>query len=422
MLAEDTSVLYSVASRSSHGGEQMKPDAHTPSRQEWWPFVVSAAALLLIFVGSGSPTPLFNTYRETTSITDAHLALTTSLYFTTTALSLLLLGRLSDYLGRRAVSIAAVLLAAGGCLVLTQVNGPEVLALGRLLQGLSCGMGSTALGAFVVDTAPPRSSWLAALITGSAPPFAIPIGALFSGAIMRIPDVTPTLTYLIISVLLLTLAVLLYFCPDTVRPKPGALRSMRPYVRIPAGSGRIIFAAGAAFAATWSMGGFFQSFSASLTADHLGSTDTFVIALVFSAGVSLSPVGGALSGRLRVATAVRTGLTVFVLAVMGFITALQVGSIVWFLIAAVVAGLGQGAATTGGMRSVLSSVSAPDRAGVLATMYLICYSSGAIPSLVVGQLADVVPINVIAIGQGVLVVIAAVISMSIVRNYPPRPA
>jgi len=74
------------------------------------------------------------------------------------------------------------------------------------------------------------------------------------------------------------------------------------------------------------------------------------------------------------------------------------------------------------MRSVLTSVNAPDRAGVLATMYLICYSAGAIPSLVVGQVADLVPIMVIAIGQGILVVVAAVVSMTVIRNPPPKPA
>lgn len=395
--------------------------SHVAARddQGWWPFAVSAGALLLVFVASGSPTPLFNTYRETTSITDAHLALTTSLYLSTTAISLLLLGRLSDYLGRRTVSILAVLIGAAGCLVLTQIDGPEWLAIGRFLQGVSCGMGSTAIGAFVVDSAPPRSAWLAAMITGSAPPFAIPIGALFSGALMTLPGVTPILGYLILAALLVLFAVLLFTSQETVRPKPGALRSVLPQVRIPPGSGRIIFAAGAAFAATWSLGGFFQAFAATVTADYLGSSNTFVIALVFSAGVLLSPIGALLSGRLRPATAVRSGLTVFALAVLGFIAALWFGSISWFLTAALIAGIGQGAASTGGMRSVLNAASAPDRAGVLATMYLICYSSGAIPSLVVGQLADFVPIFTIAVGHGVLVVVAAVVAMAAIRNQPP---
>lgn len=398
----------------------MRSDTSARSRQGRWPFAVSAGALLLIFVASGSPTPLFNTYRETTSITDAHLALTTALYLSTTAVSLLLLGRLSDYLGRRAVSIGAVLLGAVGCLVLTQIDGPEVLAIGRFLQGLSCGVGSTALGAFVVDTAAPRAAWLAAMITGSAPPFAIPIGALFSGALMTIPGVTPTLGYLLLAALLVLCAVLLWWCQDTVDPKPGALRSMRPRVRIPEGSGRIIFAAGAAFAATWSLGGFFQAFAASVTADYLGSSDTFVIAIVFSSAVLLSPLGAMLSGRLRPVTAVRSGLTVFTLAVIGFITALWFGSITWFLVAALIAGIGQGAASTGGMRSVLNAASAPDRAGVLATMYLICYSSGAIPSLIVGQIADAVSILTIAMGHGVLVVVTAIVSVAAIRSQPSR--
>ena len=280
--------------------------------------------------------------------------------------------------------------------------------------------GGSCIGAFVVDSAPARTAWLAALITGSAPPFAIPIGALFSGALMTFPNATPTLGYLILAAMLVIFAVLLFTCHDTVRPKPGAFRSTRPHVRTPEGSGRIIFAAGAAFAATWSLGGFFQAFSASVTADYLGSSDTFVIALVFSSAVLLSPVGAALSGRLRAATAVRSGLIVFMLAVIGFIAALRFGSITRFLVAALIAGIGQGAASTGSMRSVLNAASAPDRAGVLATMYLICYSSGAIPSLVAGQLADVVPINVIAMGHGVLVVVAVIVSVVTIRNQPPK--
>jgi MFS family permease len=258
------------------------------------------------------------------------------------------------------------------------------------------------------------------MITGSAPPFAIPIGALFSGALMTIPGVTPTLGYSLLGILLVIFAVLLYMCRDSVTPRPGALRSTRPQIRIPDGMGRIIFAAGAAFAATWSLGGFFQAFAASVTADYLGSTNTFVIAVVFSSAVLLSPVGALLSGRLRPATAVRAGLTVFTLAVLGFIAALWSGSITWFLVAALIAGVGQGAASTGGMRSVLNVAPVPDRAGVLATMYLICYSSGAIPSLVVGQIADFVPIFSIAVGQGVLVVIATVVSVATIRNQPPK--
>lgn len=389
------------------------------SQPSWWPFVVSAGGLLLVFVASGTPIPLFNTYRSTTSITDADLALTTFVYLGTTALTLLMLGRLSDHLGRRTVSVAAVLIGAAGCLVLTQVDTPWVLAVGRVLQGMACGLGSTALGAFVVDSAPARPSWLAALITSSAPPFAIPVGALFSGGLMKFAQATPTLGYLVVAGLLVIVAILLLSCRDTVTPKPGALRSVRPHVRIPPGTGRVIFAAGAAYFATWSMGGFFQAFSASLTADYLGSQDTFVIALVFSSVVILSPIGASLTGRLSPATAVRCGLIAFMIAAIGFISALQFGSIAWFLAASLVAGVAQGAANTGSMRSVLNSAPTLDRAGLLSTVYLICYSSGAIPSLVAGQLAPVLPVNVIAIGYGALIVVATTVCVLTIRNSPP---
>lgn len=100
--------------------------------------------------------------------------------------SLLVLGRLSNHLGRRSVVIAAIVCAIAGCLVLMQVHSLPVLILGRVLQGLACGVASTAAGAMVIDLAPTqRLQWLPAVITSSAPPFAIPVGALISGTLVE---------------------------------------------------------------------------------------------------------------------------------------------------------------------------------------------------------------------------------------------
>ncbi|NQX26154.1 MFS transporter [Microbacteriaceae bacterium VKM Ac-2854] len=383
-------------------------------------FAVVSVALVLVFLASGSPIPLYNTFRIENGVSNAGLAITTVVYLTTTALALLTTGRLSNHLGRRPVAIGAVLLAIAGCVVIASVHDLATLMTGRVLQGLACGIASSALGAYVIDTAPPRPRWLAAAITSGAPGFAIPVGALLSGALVQYAPAPRFLVFMVVGSALTIVAALLLACPETVRRAPGVLRSLRPRVLIPRGDGRILFAAGAGFVATWSLGGFYQAFSPALTADQLGTSNALVIAVVFSSIVVLSPIGGSLSGRFQPAGAVRGGLIVFVAATIAILLALSIGQIVPFLIASLIGGIAQGAVNTGGMRAVLAKARPEERSGLIATVYLISYTGAAAPGLVAGQLSTVLPLVTIALGYGGVVLVAAVVAALFIRN--PRRA
>ena len=369
-----------------------------------------------MFVSSGTPVPVYNLYRTSDGITNRGLALATVVYLGVTALALLLCGRLSNHLGRRPVAVAAVASSLTGCLVLTQVHTLPVLLSGRVLQGLACGVASTALGSYVVDTAPPRPAWLPSMITSSVPQFAIPVGALLSGALAQYLPAPRLLAYLVVATALAGCALWLWWCPETVTRKPGAFASMRPRVHVPQGAGRLMAAAGAGVVATWSLGGFFQAFAPAITADHLGTSNALVIAVVFASIMVLSPAGGSLSGRLHPATGLRAGLSVFTLATMVIVAALHAGSITVFLGAAFVAGAAMGVAGTGGMRAVLGPAARGDRAGVLATIYLVSYSGAAVPGLIAGQLSGMVGLGVIALCYAALVLLASITAAVLVRG------
>jgi MFS family permease len=209
--------------------------------------------------------------------------------------------------------------------------------------------------------------------------------------------------------------VLLLACPETVKRNLGALRSLRPRIHVPHGEARILFAAGAGLVATWSLSGFYQAFAPTLTADHLGTANALIIACVFASIVILSPLGGTITGRLRTTLAVRLGLGLFIAATAAILTALHAGAIVPFLIASLIAGVAQGAANTGGMRAVLAGARPADRAGLLATIYLISYGGAAAPGLLAGQLATVLPLDEIALGYGALVLIGSLVAIFTIR-------
>src|SRR5262245_52350956 len=128
-------------------------------------FVAATASLVLVFAGSGTPIPLFNTYRAEDGITNGDLAIVSVVYFAAAATSLLVLGRLSNHLGRKPVALAGIFLAALACLILIVTRGAHELMAARILQGLAVGIAASALGSFVIDSAPERPRWLAAAIT-----------------------------------------------------------------------------------------------------------------------------------------------------------------------------------------------------------------------------------------------------------------
>ena len=379
-------------------------------------FVAAACSLVCVFAAAGTPIPLYNTYRAQDGITNADLGWVSVGYFAAAATSLLLLGRLSNHLGRRPVAIAAVASAALSCLILIGMHGVLSLSVARVLQGLACGVASSGLGAYVVDSAPARPRWLPAVITGSAPMVGIPIGALACGALVQYGPAPRALIYEITAAVLAICIVLMAVSPETMSRKRGAIASLRPRLQVPTGSGRLVLAAGAAFVATWSLGGFYQAFGPSITAEYLRTTSPLVAAAVFSSVMVLNPVGGLLSGRLSPATAVRTGLILFLFAVAVIVASLQAGAIVPFIAASLVVGVAQGAASTGGIRALLAPARQQERAGLLSTIYLISYSGAAIPGMIAGKLTSTFDLFQIALGYAALGIVASTVAMLAARN------
>jgi MFS family permease len=248
------------------------------------------------------------------------------------------------------------------------------------------------------------------------------VGALVSGALVEYGPNPRALGFTVVVGVLVILAVLIVFCPETVESRPGVVGSLLPRVHVPAGAGRVLLATGAALVATWSFSGFYQAFAPGLTADYLGTSNALMIAVVFSSVVVLSPLGGSLAGRLRPMPVLQLGLLVFVVATILIVVALHAGAIAPFLIASAVAGVAQGAANSGGMRGVFTHVTPEERAGTLATLYLISYGGAALPGLVAGQLSRSLALPDVGTCYVVLVVAAASVAFLTSRGVRPVPA
>jgi MFS family permease len=384
-------------------------------------FLVASFSLVLVFAAAGTPIPLYNTYRASDGITNGDLALVSVAYFVAAATALLVLGRLSNHLGRRPVALTALASAAISCLVLLAMHGVVTLLVARVLQGLASGLASSALGAYVIDSAGQRPRWLAAAITGNAPMIGIPVGALGCGALVEYAPAPRLLVYAVMAILLVACIAMISMSPETVTRVRGALTALRPRLQVPSGCTRLVLAASAAYVATWSLGGFYQAFGPSVTAQYLGTSNALVAAAVFSSVMILTPFGAPLSARLSAANGLRLGIAVFMVTLVAIVSAIRAGAIVQFIAASLVVGLAQGVAATGAIRALLTNTGASERAGLLATIYLIAYTGAAVPAMIAGQLTKRFDLAEIAEGYAALGIAASVIAIVAARSRAPLP-
>lgn len=385
-------------------------------------FVGATASLVAVFVASGAPIPLYERYRVADGLDTGDLSIAAVTYFVAVMIALVVLGRLSDHVGRKALAVTAVSLAAAGSLALLDVTGLPVLMAGRALHGLACGLGSSAVAAYIVDLAPAKPRWLAATLVSGAPLIGLTVGAIGSGALAEYapsPEQTP---YLTVTALLAACAVLLMVSPEAVARRPGALSSLRPHVHLPHRIRPLLPAAIAVFCGTWAFGGFYQAFSPTISAQSLGTTNTLIAGVVFASFMAPYVVGGPLAGALSPVRAQRAGMVVFAFSVVGVVIGLRNGEIVTVILCGIVAGAAQGAAFTGSMRSLLQRIGPAERAGLMATVYLFSYCGAAVPSLISGRLAaEGLTLETIALGYAGLAIIAAVVVLAGAGRGGARP-
>jgi MFS family permease len=380
-------------------------------------FAAATASLVACFATSASPIPLYPTYRAEDGLTSADLSLSVVAYFVGTITALLVLGRLSNHLGRRPVAVATLVLLAAGAAVLLDVDGVVTLALGRLLMGVGAGLASSTLTAFVVDAAPPRPSWLGSVVSSQAPMLGLTVGAIGSGALVELAPWPRALVFVVAIALLVVCVGLVALSPETAQAAPGARASLRPRVEVPRRARPLLPVAAVVLLATWATGAYYQAFVPTLTVDQLGSSDALLVGLVFSAYMAPSVIGAPLGARLTPAIGQRIGMTVFLLGIAALLISLRADSFALLVAASAVAGAGQGVAVSATIRVLLHGSTPAERSPLFAAVYLISYSGAAVPSLVSGQLSHSLTLVEITVGYALLAALATLVTL--VRSRDP---
>lgn len=383
-------------------------------------FAGISAAMVAILVAAGAPTPLLPIYEKDWGFAPWLLTLAFGVYALALLVAILVIGSLSDHIGRRPLMIAALAVELAAMLVFLVAPSIGWLIAARIVQGVATGAASSSLSAAVVELAPERHKKLGALMTGMAPLAGLGIGALFAGVLAQFAAAPAFAVWLVLVVVMAIGTVFTVVTPETSARKPGALASLVPRVSVPP-QVRGLFAASVpgiagAFMVMALFLGLVPTVLVSVFAVHSPLVGASIAFAAFGAGTVVSAATtGVRPHRLRT-----LGSAAMALGAILFVGGVGAGALVLVWAAAVAAGAGLGAAFSGTTRGLVPEVKPHERAGLFAAIYLVAYLAMGVSAIVAGLFVGAVGVTTVAAGFGVATAVVAL--AGVIGTAGHRPA
>jgi hypothetical protein len=351
-----------------------------PSRAAFW---LVAGILCLLFFAAGAPSPLYGIYRAQLRFSATTLTGVFAIYALVLLATLLVFGSVSDYLGRRRVILAALVVTAGACAMFLAARSTGLLFAARALQGLGVGTATGALGAALIDLQP-EGSGLAPLITTTAPLLGLGASALGSSALAQYgPAPTRLVWWLLLAASVVAAAGILAM-PEPGTRRAGVLASLRPRVGVPRQARGTFATAVPCLIAVWALSGLYQSLGPSLTAQLTGSRDLLWGGLLIFLLTGVAAAATVAFRGVRPRTAMLAGCLVLLAGLAVTFAAIATTTAAAFLAGSAVAGVGTGLALLGVNRTLIALAPPGQRAGLIAAIFIISFLGLSIPALIAG--------------------------------------
>jgi MFS family permease len=368
-------------------------------------FAAVGGIVVLFPAASSAPSPLYPLYQQLFGFSAATLTVVFAVYVAGLLASLLVVGALSDHIGRKPVLVGAMLLEAASFAVFLGAGGVTALLVARVVQGIATGAAITTLGATMVDLAPPDARHRAGMVTGVGTLAGLAAGAVGAGALIQFAPAPTRLVWIVLLGLLAVSAVVVAVLPETSVRRPGVWTSLVPRVGVAPRLRGEVLAVTPVLVTSWALGGLYLSLGPSIAGTLLGESSRLVGGLV----VTLLCGTGAIASFVLRDRPVRSLLAPAAGLLAGGTAVTLVGftlaSLPLTALGTVVAGVGFGAAALACF-GVFAEIAGPTERGELfAVAYVISYTAFSLPAVAAGIGSGLVGLATAAEVYGAVVVV-----------------
>src|ERR1700678_3036675 len=351
-------------------------------------FWVVAAAFCVNLAFSAVPTPLYVIYQRRDHFSTLMITVVYAVYAIGVIVSLFLGGHVSDWVGRRRVLVPALafnVLSAVLFLVFPSLAG---LIVARVVSGVSVGLTTGTATAYLaelhVGAGGSPTGRRPQVVATAANLGGIGIGPLGAGLLAAFVPLPLVIPYVIFGGVLVALALLIAFAPETAsRPDPRpAWRPQR--VAIPAHARGTFFAATGAAAAAFAVYGVFNSLMPGFLAGTMHETSYAVAGAIAFSAFAAGAVAQIALGTASIARTLKVAVPVLFAGLALFTVGMWLPSLPVFVIGGIVTGAGGGLVFRGSLVAAASTARPESRAEVLAGFFLGAYIGLSAPVIALG--------------------------------------
>ncbi|TFV55595.1 MFS transporter [Mycobacterium sp. PS03-16] len=361
-----------------------------------------------MMLGTTMPTPMYALYAERMHFS----VLTTTVIFAAFAggvlVALLAVGRWSDAVGRRPMLLAGVGFAVVSAAVFLVADSVPALLIGRVLSGFSAAIFTGTATAAVIEAAPESWRTRAAAVATVANIGGVGAGPLLAGILVQYAPWPLHLSFVVHIVMAVLAGIAVFLVPESSgrTGRPGLQR-----LSVPANLRAVFVIAGLAAFAGFAVTGLYTAVAPSFLAEVVGVSNHAVAGAIACSIFATSAVTQVLANRVAPARAVAVGCAILVAGMVILAVALYFSSLPGLIVAAVVAGVGQGMSFSRGLAAVSDRTPPDRRAEVSSTYFVVAYVAISVPVVGEGLAAQALGLRTAGVGFAVAVAVLATLCL-----------
>jgi predicted MFS family arabinose efflux permease len=389
-------------------------------------FAGVAIAYAGLYLAAGAPSPLFVQYQQQWGFPAGLLTIAFAAYAIGLVAAILVAGSLSDFIGRRPVLVAALSVEVISMVMFIFAPNIGWVIAARVIQGLATGGATSAFAASLLELAPARARNLGAIIGAAAPAGGLGLGALLAGIAVQFSTAASVIVFTGLAAIMVFGGLVAIFARETVARQPGAVRSLRPRIVVPAAARGEFAATIPVLLASWMLAALFIGLAPTIIQSifHIesGLVDGLTVFIEPGAAAAVGFVLGRLPSRH---TMLVGGVAVF-LGTAVIVAGIGLESLPLLWLGGIVGGVGFGASFSGTLRILGPFAAAHQRAELFAAVFLVAYLSFGIPAIILGQLVAPFGLFPTVIGFGAVTLVAAfvgvLVQVRMARKASSRPS